>query len=137
LLDMQILVKDNNAAIEIGNLPVIQASRSEMQQLFQNLVSNAIKYRRENVDPEISIDAKQQNGEWLFWIKDNGIGIEPGYHDKIFVIFQRLHNMEEYSGTGIGLATCKKIVEMYNGKIWLESQPGEGSTFYFTLGRES
>ena len=137
LLDMQMLIKDNNAKIDIGKLPVIHASRTEMHQLFQNLISNAIKYRRENVDLEISIGAMEQNGEWLFWIKDNGIGIESRYRDRIFVIFQRLHNMQEYSGTGIGLATCKKIVEMYNGKIWMESQPGEGSIFYFTLGMES
>lgn len=134
LLDMSALVNENGAKIKTGSLPVLPASKTEIKLLFQNLIGNAIKYRKAEVAPEIEIQAtKQPNSDWLFSVKDNGIGIDAEYKERIFVIFQRLHNENEYSGTGIGLATCKKIVELYGGNIWVESKPKEGSIFCFTF----
>jgi PAS domain S-box-containing protein len=134
LMDMAFLINENEAIVNIGELPVIPASKTEMKLIFQNLLSNAIKYRKADVTPVIEIMShKQSNGEWLFSVKDNGIGIDEVFKDKIFIIFQRLHNENEYSGTGIGLATCKKIIELNGGKIWVESKPEEGSIFYFSL----
>jgi light-regulated signal transduction histidine kinase (bacteriophytochrome) len=97
-----------------------------------NLLSNSLKYHGEN-NPEIEVGYDEDPGNWIFYVKDNGIGIDPKFFDKIFIIFQRLHNKSEYSGTGIGLAICKKIVETHKGKIWVESEPGKGSTFYFSI----
>jgi light-regulated signal transduction histidine kinase (bacteriophytochrome) len=103
-----------------------------MVQMFQNLISNAIKFRGK-ADPEINIGCSKVKKEWIFSVKDNGIGISKAYYNKIFLIFQRLHAREEYPGTGIGLTICKKIAENHNGKIWVESEPGKGSVFYFTI----
>ncbi|MEO6611081.1 MAG: PAS domain S-box protein [Chitinophagaceae bacterium] len=119
--------------IRVGNLPLLITFRTPVSQLFQNLVSNSLKYAKEGTAAEITISAKEIGTHWQFAVSDNGIGIDPQYFDKVFVIFQRLHNKEEYSGTGIGLAICKKIVENLGGKIWVESEEGKGSTFYFTL----
>ncbi|HRG88420.1 MAG TPA: PAS domain S-box protein [Chitinophagales bacterium] len=132
--DMHSLIKESNATISTNSLPVVACGRTELKIVFQNLLGNALKYRKPGEQPVVTISSeKQADGYWRFSIADNGIGIEPEYYEKIFVIFQRLHNEKEYSGTGIGLATCKKIVDMAGGKIWLDSVPGKGSTFYFTI----
>jgi len=113
-------------------LPTVMADGYQLAQLFQHLIGNALKFRGER-QPEIHIGVKQQDGEWAFRVRDNGIGIEEQYAERIFVIFQRLHTREQYPGTGIGLAICKKIIERHKGRIWMESAPGEGTTFFFTL----
>jgi PAS domain S-box-containing protein len=120
------------ARIEIGRLPGVWGDKVQLTQLFQNMVGNALKYHSDR-PPLIRIGVKEEAGYWEFFIADNGIGIDPQFFDKIFIIFQRLHNKSDYSGTGIGLAICKKIVERHGGRIWVESTPGEGSTFYFTI----
>jgi signal transduction histidine kinase len=115
----------------VGNLPVIHADGTQMIQLFQNLISNAIKFSPEN--PNIFISSIKNEDHYFFAIKDHGLGIESQYFEKIFNIFQRLLPREKYEGTGIGLAICKRIVERHGGKIWLESEPEKGSTFFFTI----
>ena len=122
----------NQATVTATKLPTLSADPAQMVQLFQNLISNAIKYRG-TAPPVIQIEAQRQQQGWLFSISDNGIGIDPKYSDRIFQIFQRLHTQEEYPGTGIGLAICRKIVERHGGQIWVESQLGQGSILYFTL----
>jgi light-regulated signal transduction histidine kinase (bacteriophytochrome) len=104
-----------------------------MMQVLQNLISNAIKFRRKEVPPLIHISIRQEGEEWVFSVKDNGIGIEPELFGRLFVLFSRLHTQEEYPGTGVGLAITKRIIQRHNGRIWVESQPGKGSTFYFSL----
>jgi len=121
-----------NGKLEIKSLPVIQAYKPQILQLFQNLVGNALKYHNDD-PPQIEVGGKEEPQFYRFYVKDNGIGIDPKYFDKIFVVFQRLHNKSEYSGTGIGLSICKKIINHHGGQIWVESQPGEGTTFYFTI----
>lgn len=133
LVDLAEAIKECNSHIHIQQLPVLNAYPTELRQLFQNLVSNAIKYRHKDVEPQIHIKAEEQSKHWLFAIQDNGIGINELDKEKVFIIFKRLHNRNEYEGTGIGLAHCKKIVELHGGKIWVESTPGIGSTFYFTV----
>jgi signal transduction histidine kinase len=125
-------IRENDAKVICDPLPMVQADENQLIQLFQNLVSNGIKFRG-NGNPEIHVSAQRDQGKWVFAVRDNGIGIEPRYWDQIFVMFKRLHTRKEYPGTGIGLAICKKIVERHGGRIWLESKPGEGSVFYFTL----
>ncbi len=124
--------ENNNGEIIINNLPIIKAGKSAMMQLMQNLVGNAIKYRNKEY-VMINVSVEETDAEWIFAVADNGIGIEKEYAEKIFIVFQRLHNKEEYSGTGIGLSICRKIVERYQGKIWVESELGKGSTFKFTI----
>lgn len=123
----------NQAQILIEKLPTLRVIRAQMIQLFQNLISNAIKYRKKDIHPIIKISCQKREDDWLFSVTDNGIGINKDYFEKIFLIFQRLHFRNEYAGTGIGLATCKKIIEIHHGQIWLESKEGEGTTFFFTL----
>jgi PAS domain S-box-containing protein len=125
-------IEKNDAIIKISSLPEVVGDTVLINQLFQNLISNAIKYRSEN-RPEIIISGEKMQEKYLFSIRDNGIGIKKEYAQKVFVIFQRLHSKEKYPGTGIGLAICKKIVERHGGKIWLESEIGKGTTFYFTI----
>jgi light-regulated signal transduction histidine kinase (bacteriophytochrome) len=137
LKDMQLLVDENRAVIQWDRLPVVLAGSMQMKQLFQNLISNAIKYRSEAA-PDVKISCRKvADLQWEFIVSDNGIGIDPKYFDKLFVIFQRLHTQKVYKGTGIGLALCKKIVENHNGRIWVESKPGEGSAFHFILSVEA
>ena len=131
-VDLTAEIRDSGAVIETADLPVVRAEFSLITSLFQNLLTNAIKFRGDK-PPRIVISAQQQDAFWLFTFADNGIGVEPEYADRIFVIFQRLHDRASYSGTGIGLAMCRKIVEYYGGRIWLETTAGAGATFCFTL----
>ena len=132
LSNLQLLMEETNTHIYRDSLPTVMADKSQLIQLFQNILNNAIKYRRED-PPNIKIGVRSEDDYWLFWIKDNGIGISPQYFERIFLIFQRLHTRQEYPGTGIGLAICQKITQRHQGKIWLESELGKGSTFYFTI----
>lgn len=133
IADLQKSITDTGAIIRFDNLPEINGYANAIKQLFQNLVSNALKFKREGILPEITIQGKPDGRRWSFSITDNGIGIAKEYFDRIFFIFQRLHNRSEYEGSGIGLSHCKKIIELHNGKIWVESTPGTGTTFHFTI----
>jgi PAS domain S-box-containing protein len=126
-------IQEQHATVKIDLLPTLKISMAPIRQVFQNIIGNSLKYHKENVRPEIKIHATEKNDCWEFAVSDNGIGIDPIYFDKIFIIFQRLHNKEEYSGTGMGLAITKKIIENMGGRIWLDSKEGAGSTFYFTI----
>jgi light-regulated signal transduction histidine kinase (bacteriophytochrome) len=126
-------IAGSGAQITAGSLPSLAVAGTHLQQLFQNLIGNAIKYRSPQRQSRVNIEAEQQGGCWLFSVTDNGIGIDPEYKENIFGLFKRLHSANEYSGTGIGLAICQRIVDRYNGRIWVESKPGQGSTFRFTL----
>lgn len=130
--NLEISIRETGAEIHYEQLPTVAADRLELLQLFQNLISNAIKYRASEI-PVIQISAEETESHWLFAVKDNGIGIETRYCDQIFDMFKRLHGKTDYCGTGIGLAICKKIAESHGGKIWVESEPEKGSTFFFTL----
>jgi len=131
--DISFSVKESHAEVTVNNLPVINGYKTELRQLFQNLLSNSIKFSLKDKAPVISVSAIKQDKEWIFSVTDNGIGISADDQYKIFVIFKRLHNRNEFEGNGIGLAHCKKIVEMHGGHIWVISKPGEGSTFNFTI----
>jgi PAS domain S-box-containing protein len=131
--DMDATIKKNNAQINVQPLPKINGNAFEIRQLFQNLISNSLKFQKKNSIPKINISVKDQESNWLFSVEDNGIGIDKKDMDKVFVIFKRLHNRADYEGTGIGLAHCKKIVELHGGTIWIESTVGEGSVFKFTI----
>lgn len=131
LLDLKLAIEESKAVITYDPLPEIMADATQFRQLLQNLLSNSLKFRSEK--PEIHISAESRSNEWLFKITDNGIGIDPQYFERIFMLFQRLHDSGTYPGTGIGLAICKKIVERHGGQMYVESQPGRGTTFYFTI----
>ncbi len=133
LLNLRALIEESGARVSRRNLPVLPADEPQLVQLLQNLIANAIKFRGARA-PEVAVSAERCNdGEWTFAVEDNGIGIEAQYFDRIFTMFQRLHGRDEYPGSGMGLAICKKIVQRHGGRIWLRSTPGEGTTFFFTL----
>lgn len=129
---LRIAIDESGTELVVGDLPTVIADPTQLAQLFQNLIGNAIKFHGPQ-PPEVRVEARAAEGEWLFTVADNGIGIQPQYADRIFAVFQRLHSTQEYPGTGIGLAICKRIVERHGGRIWLESELGRGSTFQFTL----
>lgn len=132
LANLQMAIEERSALISSGQLPTVLANHGMLVRLFQNLIGNALKFCKAE-RPIIRIQAEQRGADWVFSVADNGIGIDPQYKDRIFLIFQRLHKQGEYPGTGIGLAVCKRIVERNGGRIWLESEPGKGTTFFFTL----
>jgi len=129
------LYKDKNIQVHKEKLPIIAAGKTAMTQLFQNVIGNAVKYNS-GKELILKIQAEETRNYWQFSVEDNGIGIDSKFFEKIFVVFQRLHNKDEYSGTGVGLAICKKIVERYNGKMWVESVLGKGSKFIFTIEKD-
>ena len=133
LEEQQVEIRASQATVTVGPLPTLTAHYTDLKQVFQNLISNALKYRKSDTAPHVAIEAIDQTNQFCFAIRDNGIGIDSQYFDRVFQIFQRLHGRNEYSGTGIGLATCKKVVDIYGGQIWIESAVGEGTTFYFTI----
>lgn len=126
-------IQATNATIDVAPLPTLRAHRTDLKQVFQNLITNGLKYRRTGVPPRLTIRVVDEGNHYRFSVADNGIGVEPDYYDRVFQIFQRLHGRNEYPGTGIGLATCKKVIDIYGGKIWLNSTVGVGTTFYFTV----
>jgi PAS domain S-box-containing protein len=134
LRNLRTTIDESGAVVDHGEMPTITSVHSQVVQLFQNIVGNAIKYHCSKA-PAIHVSAETTEQEWIFSVADNGIGIDPQYFERIFVIFQRLHGRDEYEGTGIGLAICKRILQQQGGRIWLESEPGKGSTFYFALPR--
>src|SRR5690606_22587727 len=125
------LIQDKGATIIANNLPIVKCFKAPLVQTIHSLLDNAIKYSQETTAPVIQISVSETEAQWLIRIEDNGIGIDPTFYDKIFIIFQRLHNRDEYEGTGIGLSIAKKHVELWGGHIWLESEINKGSTFYF------
>jgi PAS domain S-box-containing protein len=132
LFSLDITIREKNAVVHSEPMPEVIGDETQLFQLFQNLISNALKFQN-STSPEIKIGADRQDNDWVFSVWDNGIGIDPKYFERIFVIFQRLHQRETYQGTGIGLSISKKIVERHGGNIWIESEPGQGSTFYFSI----
>lgn len=130
--DLSHTLIETHATVSVGELPIVLADATQLELLFQNLINNAVKFRGDQ-PPRVSISAKQVNDDWQFAVSDNGIGIKPEFHEKVFEIFKRLQSQDRYPGTGIGLAICKRIVERFGGKIWVDSQPDQGSTFFFTI----
>lgn len=137
LQDMSVTIAEHEARINIGPMPTLVGRASEIRLLFQNLIGNALKFKKADVSPQVDISAEEQAKEWRFAVTDNGIGIDPSEFRRIFYIFQRLHPRTQYKGTGIGLAHCRRIVETHGGKIWVESLPNQGSTFFFTLAKST
>ena len=132
LKNLELATQDAGAVVTHEELPMVEADQRQLTQLFQNLVANAIKFHGDR-SPSVHITAVRVHGGWQFSVKDNGIGIDPAYAERIFAVFQRLHTDEEYAGSGIGLAICKKIVERHHGRIWVESDLGQGTTVHFTM----
>ena len=130
--NLRAAIEEAGATVTYDALPTLEADDLQLTQLFQNLIGNALKFRSASV-PRIHVSSKEKENEWEFAVQDNGIGIEAAYFDRIFMVFQRLHNKGEYPGTGIGLAICKKVVERHGGRIGVDSKLGEGARFHFTL----
>src|SRR5271163_2664674 len=130
--NLSLRIGETHTTVSHGALPMVVADPTQLGEVFQNLIENAIKFHGQ-APPQIDVSAKMTNGQWLFSVKDNGIGINPQYSDRIFQMFQRLHGRSEYSGTGIGLAVCRKIIEHHGGNIWVESEEGSGADFRFTM----
>jgi len=136
LAGLRVAIDEAGARVTQDPLPTVTSDRLQLAQVFQNLIGNAVKFRSAGVSPQIHVGARRAAGPgsgWVFSVRDNGIGIDPRYADKIFEIFQRLHSRGRYAGTGIGLAICRKIVERHGGRLWAESEPGAGATFFFTI----
>lgn len=136
-LHYQIMTKDGKVEINRKAVPLVKAVPTQMMQLFQNLISNALKFRKEDVPPVVTIDGYAQDGGYVLVVRDNGIGIDPAYKEKVFGMFNRLNNKDKFEGTGIGLATCKKIVQQHGGKIWVESEEGVGSAFHIFMPKKA
>jgi PAS domain S-box-containing protein len=132
IADLQAMIESNGAEVKRGELPTVTADATLMMELLQNLISNAIKFHGHE-PPRVHVSAESSGSEWIFSVRDNGIGIEPKYRDQIFAVFERLHSTDTYPGSGIGLAICKRVVERHGGRIWCESEPGQGTTFYFSV----
>ena len=132
LTNLKLAIEESGAVVTHDPLPTIMGDSTQLEQLFQNLIANAIRFRADD-PPQVHVGAEHHDGVWQYSVRDNGIGIDPQYAERIFVIFKRLHTKDNYGGTGIGLAICKRIVERPEGRIWLDSQPGQGATFFFTL----
>ncbi|MGB2937339.1 MAG: ATP-binding protein, partial [Phycisphaerae bacterium] len=135
LSNLEMAVEETGAVVTHDPLPRVMADEVQLGRVFQNLIGNAIKFRGDE-PPRIHVSAEEQENEWRFAVRDNALGIKPRHHDRIFAVFQRLHGRSAYPGTGMGLAICKRIVERHGGRIWVESELGKGSTFYFTMPRE-
>ena len=133
MANLRSVIDDARATVTYDELPTVMGDSRQLMQLFQNLIGNAVKFRSPDRPCQVHVGVRPRDKGWEFSVRDNGIGIAPGQHDRVFVLFQRLHTREKYAGTGIGLAVCKRIVERHGGRIWVESREGEGSTFFFTL----
>jgi light-regulated signal transduction histidine kinase (bacteriophytochrome) len=133
IANLRIAIEESGAKVESQPLPVVRGDPRQLIQLFQNLIGNALKFRKPGQPPLVEVRAGPDGDFWRFSVRDNGIGLDPRFSDRIFTIFQRLHTRDEYEGTGLGLAICKKIVERHGGRIWVESREGEGAAFFFTL----
>lgn len=131
--DISFQIQESKAQLEIGSLPMIRGREVEIRMLFQNLIGNALKFKKPDVPPRIQVSATRDQDQWIFEVKDNGIGIAEQHMERVFMIFQRLHTKNKYEGTGIGLSNCQKIVETHHGKIWLDSIVDHGTTFYFSI----
>jgi chemotaxis family two-component system sensor kinase Cph1 len=132
LATLDAVIRETGAAVTYDQLPTVRGDETQLSQLFQNLISNGIKFVADK-PPRIHVSATRGDGEWVFSVSDNGIGIKQEYADRIFTVFQRLHNRDEYPGSGVGLAICKRIVERHRGRIWVEGNSEGGSTFHFTI----
>jgi light-regulated signal transduction histidine kinase (bacteriophytochrome) len=133
--DLKSSIEESRAKVEVGLLPRLRTDPIQVGEVLQNLIGNAIKFRR-GVEPRVQVGSLRQDGEWRFYVRDDGIGIAPSEQERVFEIFHRLNPRDRYSGNGIGLATCKRIIERLGGRIWIESKPGSGSTLWFTLPAE-
>jgi len=132
LANLKVAIEESGATINLGTLPRVKGDNPQLIQVFQNLISNAIKFKSDQ-NPVVSIECKEHGKYWLFEVRDNGIGFDLKYAERVFVIFQRLHSREVFPGSGIGLAVCKKIIERHGGRIWVETAPSQGAAFFFTI----